>query len=108
MRARSVVGLPAIDPLRYFAPTTRSLLRRRRRESMRCATSARARDRYFAAANADRSGALVRRDDHGLHRRGHLVCDLDDDHVGACMADRLLEVDLAPVDLDPARVPARL
>src|SRR5687768_9024819 len=46
--------------------------------------------------------------DHGLHRRGHPVGDLDDDHVGADVADRLVEVDLAAVHLDAAGVADRV
>ena len=48
--------------------------------------------------------AEARLDDHRLDRRGDAVVDLDDHHVGADVADRLLEVDLAAVDRDAAGV----
>ena len=51
---------------------------------------------------------LLLLDDHRLDGRHHAVLDLDDDHVRADVADRLLEVDLALVDLDPARVADRV
>ena len=47
-------------------------------------------------------------DDHRLDGRGDAVLDLDDDHVRADVPDRLLEVDLAPVDLDAARLADRV
>src|SRR3954470_4937806 len=47
-------------------------------------------------------GRLLLLDDHRLDGRGDAVLDLDVDHAGADRADRLLEVDLAAVDRDPA------
>ena len=47
------------------------------------------------------SGALLLLDDDRLDRRGDAVGDLDDDHVGADVADRVVEVDVAPVDARP-------
>ena len=46
--------------------------------------------------------ALLLLDDHRLDGRGDAVGDLDDDHVGADVLDRLVEVDLAAVDRDAA------
>ena len=54
------------------------------------------------------AAAALRGDDHGLDGRGHVVGDLDDDHVGPGVADRVLEVDLAAVDADAARVADRV
>src|SRR6185295_14277624 len=45
---------------------------------------------------------LLLLDDHRLDGRGDAVLDLDVDHAGADRADRLLEVDLAAIDLDAA------
>src|SRR5689334_3236782 len=45
---------------------------------------------------------LLLLDDHRLDGRGDAVLDLDVDHPGADRADRLLEVDLAAIDLDAA------
>src|SRR4051794_3873913 len=49
-----------------------------------------------------RAVTLLLLDDHRLDGRGDAVLDLDVDHAGADRADRLLEVDLAAVDLDAA------
>ena len=50
------------------------------------------------------SRRLLLLDDHRLDGRRDAVLDLDDDHVGPDVLDRLLEVDLAAVDLDAAGV----
>src|SRR3954470_2858480 len=47
-------------------------------------------------------------DDERLDGRRHAVGDLDDDHVGADVLDRLLEVDLPAVDLQAAGVADRV
>src|SRR5690242_801415 len=47
---------------------------------------------------------LLRVDDDRLDRRRDAVADPDDDLVGADVADRLLEVDVAAVDVEPAGV----
>src|SRR3954465_13539639 len=44
-------------------------------------------------------GAPLLFGDERLDRRGHVVGDLDDDHVGADVLDRLVEVDLPAVEL---------
>src|SRR4051794_13759146 len=49
-----------------------------------------------------RAVTLLLLDDHRLDGRGDAVLDLDVDHAGADRADRLLEVDLAAIDLDAA------
>jgi hypothetical protein len=46
--------------------------------------------------------------DDRLDRRRHAVVELDDHHVGADVADRLLEVDAAAVDGDAARLADRV
>ena len=51
-------------------------------------------------APSERGRVLL--DHHGLDVGEHAVADLDGDHAGAGRADRLLEVDLAPVDLEAA------
>ena len=55
------------------------------------------------AAEAAVKPTLFLGDDHRLDRRGHVVDDLDDDHVRADVLDRLGQVDVAFVDLQPAR-----
>ena len=48
------------------------------------------------------SGGLLRLGDDRLHLRGGPAADLDLDHEGPGLADRLLEADLLPVHLEPA------
>src|SRR3954471_5627342 len=68
-----------------------------------------ARKRRLAPALVDVSRArggsrLLLLDDHRLDGRDDAVLDLDLDHAGADGPDRLLEVDLAAIDGDPAGV----
>ncbi len=55
-----------------------------------------------------RGAALLLLDDHRLDGRVHALVDLDDDHVRADVADRLLELDLAAVDSDSAGLADRV
>src|SRR5829696_6251652 len=60
-----------------------------------------------AAARVSLLRAAVRLlllDHHGLDGRGHAVLDLDDDHARADGLDRLIEMDVALVDRDTARL----
>src|SRR5919199_988877 len=57
-------------------------------------------------AKCDR--ALLLLDDHRLDGRRDAVGHLDVDHARADRADRLLQVDLAAVDADPARLADRV
>src|SRR4051794_22803031 len=67
----------------------------------RTTTAARRRRRCTASRCA--SGLLLLADD-GLHRRGDAVGDLDLDDAGADRLDRLLEADVAAIDVDAARL----
>src|ERR687894_2470421 len=58
----------------------------------------------IVSARAASGRGLLALDDHRLHRGGDALGDLHDDDVGADVLDRLVDVDLAPVDLDPARL----
>src|SRR5918998_1059406 len=56
----------------------------------------------IVSARAASGRGLLALDDHRLHRGGDALGDLHDDDVGADVLDRLVEMDLAPGDLDPA------
>src|SRR4051812_39720608 len=69
--------------------------------------SAQSRHGSAALALASASGRrpeLLLLDHHGLDVGEHAVADLDRHHARADRADRLVEVHLAPVDVDPARL----
>src|SRR5256885_15506379 len=78
---------------------------RPRRACTRCCRSLRG---TVSGPSQSRCETLLLVDDERLDRRRHVVGDLDDDHVGADVLDRLLEVDLPAVDLQPARVAGRV
>src|SRR4051812_40811301 len=60
------------------------------------------------ALRTPRAGQLLLFDHQRLDGRRHAVGDLHDDHVGADVLDRLLEVDLPAVDLQAAGIADRV
>src|SRR5829696_6050278 len=93
----SAIAIPAIESrsgIGGFGARARKLLRLSA-ELLRRASVAR--------ASLDLA-ALLLFDDHRLDGRGDVVGDLDDDHARADGADRLVEVDLAAIDADAARL----
>src|SRR5579871_2519337 len=102
------------EPMNPDPPVTRTLIGY---QSCCCSWSTVVRGRSWQAAQtrrhknsptpASRGGSKAENgwsggDDHGLDGRGDLVGHLDYDHVGPDVPDRLVEMDLAPVDPDPA------
>src|SRR5579884_413740 len=104
--AQVIDGDPSLGPAPTASPPrsrTQQEVPKRVRTSVQGASR-----RRRASRRATSVQALAGGDDHRLDGGGHLVGDFDHDHVRPGVADRLLEVDLAPVDSNAASVADRV